>query len=107
MTKTLIKTNKELFIWKKNIKKNINFVPTMGNLHNGHRKLIETAHNYSSNKTILSIFINPLQFDNIKDFENYPKSIKKDIDFAFNSGADAIYIPQNKEIFPRFLPDHL
>ena len=73
----------------------------MGNLHKGHIKLIESATNYHANTTLLSIFVNPLQFDNKKDFTNYPNTIEKDIDIAFKSGADAIFIPTNEEIFPK------
>ena len=72
----------------------------MGNLHNGHTKLISTAKNENSYINLVSIFINPLQFDNKLDLENYPKSIDNDIKKAFLSGADAIFIPSNQEIYP-------
>ena len=100
MTKIIIKTLKELNLWKENLNSNINFVPTMGNLHSGHLKLIKEANKQNSNITLISIFVNRLQFNNKKDFTNYPTSIEKDIKLAFTSGADAIFIPSEEEIFP-------
>ena len=101
MTKIIIKTIKELNLWKESLNSNINFVPTMGNLHSGHLKLIEEANKQNSVATLISIFVNPLQFDNKKDFTNYPKSINNDSELAFKSGADAIFIPSKEEIFPK------
>ena len=100
MNKIIIKTLKELKLWKKSLNNHINFVPTMGNLHKGHLNLIKEASTYNSNITLVSIFINPLQFENKKDFTNYPQSIDKDIELSFQSGADAIFIPNVHEIFP-------
>ena len=96
----IIKTTEELKDWKRYLTSDINFIPTMGNLHNGHTKLISTAKNENSYINLVSIFINPLQFDNKLDLENYPKSIDNDIKKAFLSGADAIFIPSNQEIYP-------
>ena len=100
MNKIIIKSLKELKLWKENLNNNINFVPTMGNLHKGHLRLIKEASTHNKNITLVSIFINRLQFDRKKDFLNYPKSINKDIELAFQSGADAIFIPMEREIFP-------
>jgi len=72
----------------------------MGNLHNGHIKLISTAKNDNSNVNLVSIFVNPLQFDNKLDFENYPITIENDIKISFANGADAIFIPSNEDIYP-------
>ena len=57
---------------------NLGFVPTMGSLHSGHISLIKRSVNVS-NKTIVSIFVNPTQFNNKNDFKRYPKNIKKDL----------------------------
>ena len=57
---------------------NLGFVPTMGSLHKGHISLINQSKSQTT-KTIVSIFINPTQFDNKKDFKNYPKNYKKDL----------------------------
>ena len=100
MKKVIIKTTEELENWRKNINSEINFIPTMGNLHDGHIKLISTAKNDNSNINLLSIFVNPLQFDNELDLENYPKTIENDIDISFANGIDAIFIPSIKDIYP-------
>ena len=63
--------------------KNLNFVPTMGSLHEGHISLIKKSKTKSKN-TIVSIFVNPDQFNNKKDFRNYPRNIKKDISILKN-----------------------
>ena len=98
--KQIIKTIQELNTWKEGHKKNINFVPTMGNLHKGHTRLIEAASSNNLGVTLVSIFVNPLQFNNKNDFNNYPKTAKSDIEIAVKYGADAIFIPNEKEIFP-------
>ncbi len=58
--------------------KNLGFVPTMGSLHNGHISLIRKSKKVCK-KTIVSIFVNPTQFNNKKDFEKYPRNYKKDL----------------------------
>ncbi len=100
MNKIILKKTKELENWRQNIKDEINFIPTMGNLHDGHKKLISTAKNSNFNINLVSIFINPLQFDNKADLENYPKSIDNDITIAFSNGADVIFIPSTVDIYP-------
>ena len=76
MQKGIRRKTEEIENWRRNITSDINFIPTMGNLHNGHLKLISTAKNENSNVNLVSIFINPLQFDNNLDLENYPKTIE-------------------------------
>ena len=100
MKKIIIRKTEELEQWRQNLKSDINFIPTMGNLHNGHQKLISTAKSDNSNFNLVSIFINPLQFDNKSDLENYPKTIDNDIKTSFTNGADAIFIPSTKDIYP-------
>ncbi len=100
MKKIIIRKTEEIQNWRRYIKKDINLIPTMGNLHKGHIKLITTAKNDNSNFNLVSIFINPLQFDNKSDLENYPKTIDKDIKISFANGADAIFIPSTEDIYP-------
>ena len=74
-------------------KRQITFIPTMGNFHKGHLSLI----NYAKKKkdfTVVSIFVNPLQFDDKEDFNLYPRTLKNDIDLLKDIGVDLIYIPQ-------------
>ena len=101
MTNIIFKTIKELNDWRLTNQKNINFIPTMGNLHTGHKELIREAKKSKANLVLLSIFINPLQFNDKEDLSNYPRTIKHDIDLAFNAGVDAIFIPCEHEIFPK------
>ena len=99
MKKIILRKTEEIENWRRNINSDINFIPTMGNLHKGHIKLISTAKNDNSNVNLVSIFINPLQFDNRLDLENYPKTIDNDIKISFSNGADAIFIPSNEDIY--------
>ena len=72
----------------------ISFVPTMGNLHKGHMTLIDKARSYDSHVTA-SIFINPLQFNDASDFNNYPKSLDDDIALLSKHGCDSVFIPDS------------
>ena len=75
------------------------FVPTMGSLHAGHKSLIEIAKELE-NEVVVSIFVNPLQFENPEDFTNYPKSISSDTQLAETSGATFVWVPTFEEIYP-------
>jgi pantoate--beta-alanine ligase len=76
------------------------FVPTMGALHEGHMHLIEACRRVT-NLTICSIFINPVQFNDPKDFEKYPVTTGKDIGMLEQSGTDVVFRPSVSEIYPR------
>ncbi len=100
MKKVIIRKTEEIENWRRNINSDINFIPTMGNLHNGHIKLISTAKKDNTNVNLVSIFVNPLQFDDKSDLENYPKTIENDIKISFANGADVIFIPSTEDIYP-------
>ena len=77
----------------------IGFVPTMGGIHEGHLSLIKKSIKLNK-KTIVSIFINPKQFNDIKDFKSYPSNIKKDLAILKKiKKLDFIYIPKFKDIY--------
>ena len=77
----------------------IGFVPTMGSIHEGHLSLIDRS-NRTCKKTIVSIFVNPKQFNNKKDFKNYPINIKEDIKILKKTKkVDFLYIPKFKDIY--------
>jgi len=77
----------------------IGFVPTMGALHQGHLSLIEQAKK-ENDLCVCSIFINPTQFDNNTDLENYPRNIKKDIEQLTKIDNDILFNPSVNEIYP-------
>ena len=77
----------------------IGFVPTMGGIHEGHISLIKKSIKFNK-KTIVSIFVNPKQFNDIKDFKSYPSNIKNDLSILKKiKNLDFIYIPQFKDIY--------
>ena len=77
---------------------NIGFVPTMGSLHDGHISLIKKSLKLS-NKTIVSIFVNPKQFNNKEDYKKYPRNIKKDLKILKKLKVDFVYLPKIKDIY--------
>ena len=77
----------------------IGFVPTMGSIHRGHLSLINRS-NRACKKTIVSIFVNPKQFNNRKDFKNYPKNISNDIKILKKTKkVDFLFIPKFKDVY--------
>ncbi|MFH1612471.1 MAG: pantoate--beta-alanine ligase [bacterium] len=78
----------------------IGFVPTMGFLHEGHISLIKSARK-ETEKVIVSIFINPIQFNDKKDFNKYPKNIQKDIKILEQENVDYVFLPQSTKIYPQ------
>ena len=77
----------------------IGFVPTMGGIHKGHVSLIKKSIKFNK-KTIVSIFVNPKQFNETKDFKSYPSNIKNDLSILKKiKNLDFIYIPQFKDIY--------
>ena len=89
-----------IFELNKEIKdyKNIGFVPTMGGIHLGHASLIKASQKRKS-KTIVSIFVNPTQFNKANDFKKYPRNIKKDIISLKKLNVDYLFIPKTKDIY--------
>ena len=77
---------------------NIGFVPTMGSLHKGHISLIKKSLK-ECNKTLVSIFVNPKQFNNKKDFNKYPKNYKKDLSILRKLNVSFVYIPNKNHVF--------
>jgi len=77
----------------------IGFIPTMGGIHKGHISLIQRSKRVCK-KTIVSIFVNPKQFNNKKDFKTYPVNIKKDLSILKKiKGIDFVYIPKFQDIY--------
>ncbi len=78
--------------------KNLSFVPTMGGLHNGHISLIKKSKKFKG-KNIVSIFVNPKQFNNKKDYSNYPRNLNKDLSILKKLKVDYVFIPNKRKIF--------
>jgi pantoate--beta-alanine ligase len=96
--RTRKEVNQELSIFQKK-QITIGFVPTMGALHEGHLELVRKA-KQSSNFVVVSIFVNPTQFNNKEDFENYPNTISKDLELLDQEGVDLVFVPSIEEIYP-------
>ena len=79
-------------------KNNIGFVPTMGALHQGHVSLIKKSKKMCS-KTLVSIFVNPKQFNNKKDLKKYPRNISKDLNILKSLKVDYVLIPKIKDVY--------
>ena len=76
----------------------LGFVPTMGSLHKGHSSLIEKSKR-ECNKTIVSIFVNPNQFNNKKDYKKYPRNIKKDLLILKKLKVNFVYLPKINQVY--------
>ncbi|MDO9150463.1 MAG: pantoate--beta-alanine ligase [Methylotenera sp.] len=89
-----------------NTKSNIAFIPTMGNLHDGHIALVSLAKQHGE-CVVASIFVNPLQFGPNEDLANYPRTLEADCKRLADAGADIVFIPSVKEMYPDFDGEHL
>ncbi|QIK52824.1 pantoate--beta-alanine ligase [Dysgonomonas sp. HDW5B] len=87
----------------KNEEKTIGFVPTMGALHQGHISLVKKCCE-QNDVCIVSIFVNPTQFNNPTDLEKYPRTIEEDTKILKEAGADIVFVPSVQEIYPE--PDN-
>ena len=76
----------------------IGFVPTMGALHNGHLSIVKKAKT-ENNLVVVSIFVNPTQFDKKEDLLKYPKTIKNDLQLLENINCDIVFIPSVEELY--------
>ena len=82
--------------------KHIGFVPTMGALHDGHLSLVKQAQK-NCNIVVCSIFINPTQFNDSNDLENYPVTIEQDVKLLKQQSCDVLFLPSVNEMYPKGL----
>jgi pantoate--beta-alanine ligase len=79
--------------------KKIAFVPTMGALHQGHISLVKEAKSLAD-EVVMSIFVNPTQFESVEDLAKYPRTLNADIQLAESAGVDFLWTPDVSEIYP-------
>jgi len=97
-----IQTVHAMTAWSRTIQRDgvrIGFVPTMGALHDGHRALIRAAR-LACDAVVVSIFVNPLQFGPMEDFDRYPRALARDLRLCEQEGTDAVFIPRAQDLYP-------
>src|SRR5205807_8232945 len=97
-----IQTVNAMRTWSRGLQRKgvtIGLVPTMGALHEGHRSLIRAAR-LACDAVAVSIFVNPLQFGPLEDFDRYPRSLAQDLRLCRSAGGDTVFIPRAQEMYP-------
>lgn len=97
----IIRSAEEMILWRQKVehRKTVGFVPTMGALHRGHETLLEKAR-CENDLVVLSIYVNPTQFNDKKDFEKYPITWDADVQLATKNKVDVIFAPTFETIYP-------
>jgi pantoate--beta-alanine ligase len=98
----IVSSPAEMQAWsvaKKKETLSVGFVPTMGALHAGHMHLVDTSRS-ENEATVLSIFVNPLQFNESSDFEKYPRTVERDIELAEEHGVECVFLPTAADMYP-------
>lgn len=100
-----IQTVNAMRTWSRRLQREgvtIGLVPTMGALHEGHHSLIRAAR-LACDAVAVSLFVNPLQFGPLEDFDRYPRSLAQDLRLCQAAGVDAVFLPRAQEMYP---PDY-
>lgn len=92
----------QLRAWRQQVNGSLALVPTMGNLHEGHLKLVDLAQQQADH-VIVSIFVNPLQFATNEDLDRYPRTFAADCQALATRGAAAVFAPTVADVYPRGL----
>lgn len=95
----IVDLQNELFAIRKEGKKEVGLVPTMGALHEGHASLIKKSVK-DNDITVVSVFLNPTQFNDKKDLERYPRNLKADCNLVEQCGADIVFAPEVEDMYP-------
>lgn len=101
---TLGTVRAQLAAWRA-LGERIALVPTMGNLHQGHLKLVETAKKQAK-RVVVSIFVNPLQFGQNEDFSSYPRTFEEDSRILAANSVDILFAPVLEEMYPEGMATH-
>jgi len=96
----ILKTLTDLDQWRHSLDTDLGFVPTMGALHEGHLSLIRKA-KAENDTVIVSIYVNPTQFNNPEDLAKYPRTIEADLDLLRSVSTDAVYLPSTEDLYPQ------
>ncbi len=100
MKTQILKTIQQMKEFRNNLSlKSVGFVPTMGSLHEGHLELIKNSLK-NNDVTIVSIFVNPMQFNNPKDYDTYPNHMMADLELLESLNVDAVFLPDKDQIYP-------
>jgi pantoate--beta-alanine ligase len=101
----LFKKIKEIRGFLKDLRRNggnlsVGFVPTMGYLHRGHMELVKLS-KLQDEVTVVSIYVNPIQFGVGEDYERYPRDLKRDLAMCEDAGVDVVFAPEDQEMYPQ------
>ncbi len=100
---TVLRSLLELNEWRAQIgEQTLGFVPTMGALHRGHISLVEQSLSMADH-TLVSIYVNPTQFNNAEDLEKYPSTLEQDLTLLSATGELVVYLPTQKDLYPNGL----
>ncbi|MBA4737845.1 MAG: pantoate--beta-alanine ligase [Cryomorphaceae bacterium] len=100
---TVLRSLLELNAWRAQIgEQTLGFVPTMGALHRGHISLVEQSLSMADH-TLVSIYVNPTQFNNAEDLEKYPSTLEQDLTLLSATGEVIVYLPTQSDLYPNGL----
>lgn len=105
MIKSIKALRKEIALLRKK-GKTIGFIPTMGYFHDGHLSLMRRA-SKENDVCVVSLFVNPIQFGPKEDLSKYPRDVRRDAALAESAGADLLFVPPVKEMYPGALLTHI
>jgi pantoate--beta-alanine ligase len=97
-TVSTIKEVRKIILKQRKAGKRIGFVPTMGYLHEGHLSLVEISKKHTDFQ-VMSIFVNKIQFNDKKDYENYPRETERDLKLAKKAGVNLVFLPNDEEMY--------